>query len=150
MNIRNHTSTVPVERSISAIEKLLVEAGATHISKFYEGAKLDGILFQLPVNGIPLTFKLPSKPESVAKVMAEGVKRPRRGTLVRIDEQAQRTAWKLLHDWVHVQVSMVIMEQAEAIQVFLPYTYNPKNGQTFFERLKDGGFKQLSMGKEGT
>jgi hypothetical protein len=38
---------------------------------------------------------------------------------------------------------MIAMEQAEALQVFLPYAYDSKKDETFFERLKGNGFKQL-------
>lgn len=61
----------------------------------------------------------------------------------KVCEQAERTSWKLLHEWVHIQITMIAMEQAEALQVFLPYAYDSKKDETFFERLKGNGFKQL-------
>ena len=144
MKLRNYTSNVAIDRSLAAIEKLLVDAGATHFSKFYDDNKeLVGVLFQLPVNGIPQTFQLPAKPKAAEKKMLADIKKPHRGTVARVREQAARTAWKLLHDWVHVQVSMILMEQADAIQVFLPYHFDMQRQQTFFEKIKDNGFKQL-------
>lgn len=143
MKIKNYTSSVPAERSISAIETLLVRAGATAVSKFYEGGVISGFIFQIPHNGIPLTFKLPSNPDAVKRVMMSEISKPQKGTEQRVTEQAQKTAWALLRDWVHVQLSMIQMEQAEALQVFLPYSYNGTTNTTLYEQVKDGGFKML-------
>ena len=148
MNLRNYTSQRPVNSSLTRIEELLVQAGATHIAKHYSDEKeLRGIIFQIPVNGVPMTFKLPADPEAVQKLEAAKIKRPRRGTLDRVREQAARTAWSLLADWVHVQVSMIAMGQAQAIQVFLPYFYDTQRDQTLFERMESTGFRQLTSGR---
>lgn len=147
MKLRNYTSSVDVQRSISSIEMLLVQAGATHMAKFYDDEKkIAGFLFQIPVNGIPMSFKLPCEPHAVKRIFEAEVKRPRRGTMNRVWEQAERTAWALLRDWVHVQLSMIQMQQAEAMQIFLPYAYSPSDEQTFYEKLKESGFKQLTSG----
>jgi len=41
---------------------------------------------------------------------------------------------------------MVQLEQAELLQVFLPFVYNPANDKTYFDQMKEGGFKQLGNG----
>jgi hypothetical protein len=148
MKLRNYTSSVPVERSLSAIETLLVMAGATHIARFYDDQKrIAGFLFQIPINGLSLAFKLPVNSLAVKRILETEIKHPRRGTMNKVGEQAERTAWKLLHEWVHIQLSMIEMQQAEAMQVFLPYAYDGKTEQTYFEKLKEGGFKQLTSGR---
>jgi hypothetical protein len=144
MKIRNYTSSVAVDKSLAEIEQLLVDIGANHFSKFYnEKKELAGVLFQMLIGGTMQTFQLPAKPKAVEKVMLSEVKRPRRGTRDKIQKQAARTAWKLLEEWVHIQVSMIQMEQAEAIQVFLPYVFDIESQQTYFDRLKENAFKQL-------
>ncbi len=143
MKLKNYTSGVAVDKSISAIETLLVRAGATAVSKFYEDQRLAGFIFQIPYNGIPLTFKLPSNPNAVKRVMMSEIRKPQKGTEQRVLEQAERTAWALLRDWVHTQLSMIQMEQAEALQVFLPYAYNGETNTTLFDQVKQGGFKML-------
>lgn len=147
MKLKNYTSGVAVEKSISEIEKLLIGAGATAISKFYEGGKTAGFIFQIPFNGVPIVFKLPSNPEAVRRVMMKPIKKKHKGTEKRINEQSERTAWALLKDWVHVQISMVNMEQGDGLQMFLAYAYNEKNSTTFYDQIKDSGFKLLSSGK---
>lgn len=152
MNLRNYTSSVPVASSLQAIETLLSRAGAQQIAKSYDNNRIKGVVFSLPVGEGPnrqvFLFKLPANPDAVVKVMKSEVKKPQRGTMQRIEEQAERTAWALLRDWVHIQLSIIQMDQAEAVQVFLPYAYDPRTEQTLFERFKDGGFKQLTAGQE--
>lgn len=144
LKLKNYTSGIPASKSISEIEQLLVKAGATAVSKFYEDGRLAGFIFQIPYNGIPLTFKLPSNPLAVQKVMLAEIKKAHKGTKERIIDQSERTAWSLLRDWIHVQLSMIKMEQAEALQVFLPYAYNVNSSQTLFDKVKESGMKMLT------
>lgn len=148
MNLKNYTSSVPVERSIMMIEKLLMDAGATNISKsINEQKEVDGIIFLININTKPILFKLPSKVEQCYKIMMKEVSaRSIHKKEVKDNKKAQanRTAWKLLYDWVSIQVSMIQIEQVELIEVFLPYAYDLQNNQTFFEKIKENGFKQLA------
>ncbi|MFZ2190031.1 MAG: hypothetical protein WAV48_04585 [Candidatus Magasanikiibacteriota bacterium] len=150
MNIKNYTSSVPVERSVSLIEHELVRAGAQHIAKSYDQkGNLEGIMFQLSSNGMPITFQLPAKWKQCFKMMMQEVRRPKPTTEETVTLQAQRTAWKILYDWVTIQVSMIKLEQAEVIEVFLPYMFNVKEQKTFFEIAKEKNFKGLlGTGKE--
>ena len=147
MNLKNYTSTVPVEKSITLIEKKLVSIGATHIAKIYEGEprQLKGITFQITINNIPRLFKLPSKAETVFTVMWSEIKKPHQSTRKNIEEQSLRTAWKLLSDWVDIQASMILLEQAELAEVFLPYMYDGKTNQTLFEIIKKDNYKLLTQ-----
>lgn len=143
MNIRNYTSSVPVINSINFIEHRLSTAGASHIAKFYEGNRPVGMIFQIIQNNIPLTFKLPAKSESVFNVLYNAVKRPRPSTKETIRMQSDRTAWKILSDWVDIQVTMIQLEQAEFAEVFLPYFYDQKSNKTLFEKVIANEIKLL-------
>ena len=147
MNIRNYTSTVSIDRSISLIEHCLVSVGATHIAKAYDNGHAKAMLFQLEVNGTPLTFKLPARWEKVFDKMWKEVRKPHKGTKDKIMEQAERTAWKLLYDSVSVQTSNILIDQQEAVEAFFPYLYDGKRDKTVYEIAKGNGFKQLTVGK---
>lgn len=140
-----YTSTVSADKSISLIERALARAGANHISKTYSRESVDGFYFQLTVSDRPISFKLPVDTIAVRRVFEARISKPHKGTMNRIREQAERTAWKILLDWVEIQLSMIEMEQAKAIQIFLPYVFDGE--QTFFQRLEGSGFKQLEAGK---
>lgn len=152
MNLKNYTSTVPVERSIMLIEKLLIDAGAININKAVDptSREVSGIVFQINVENKPIVFKLPSKVEQCFKMMWKNVS-PRSAHRESVKQntmdQAKRTAWKLLYDWVSRQVSMIQIQQVELMEVFMPYCYDVRNDQTFFEKMKGNGFLQLTEGK---
>jgi hypothetical protein len=146
ITIKNYTSTVSAQLSMSRIEQALVTAGATDISKKYENGICRAITFRMMVNLKPLFFKIPANVDACFKVLWAEVKRPQADTKTKTMEQASRTAWKIVSDWVDIQLSMIILEQADAMQVFLPYVYNPATDTTFYEQLKDGGFKLLGEG----
>lgn len=121
--------------------------GAKHIAKTYDdNFNLAGITFQVVYDNRPMIFKLPANFELIEKIMLGEIKRPRRGTIDKTKDQAQRTAWKLLLDWVEVQASMILIGRREAMEVFLSYAYDPQRDQTFFERLQETKFKMLSSG----
>ncbi|HRH61337.1 MAG TPA: hypothetical protein PL045_12240, partial [Chitinophagaceae bacterium] len=113
MNIKNYTSEVPASSSMGRIEKYLVEAGATDISKKYADGICIAIRFRImhktkdsPHYGVPLFFELPAKTDACFNVLWKEVSRPRPDTRQRIQQQAERTAWKIVSDWVEVQITM--------------------------------------------
>lgn len=148
--IKNYTSTIAAATSMSRIEEMLVEAGARDFMKSYNNKKeCDAIVFVMAVPGspAPMHFKLPAKVdacyEALWKNYLKTVKKPSETMKQTLREQAARTAWKIIHDWVEIQLSLIQLEQAEAMEIFLPYAYNPDSKETYYEHLKKKGFKQL-------
>ena len=148
MNIKNYTSNVPIERTISHIEQRLAESGADGIMKEYTTGQLTALSFRvtLPEDGQKVSVRLPANVEGVYVSLSKEVRKPRAGTLERIREQAGRTAWKLMLDWCEVQLSLIAMQQAEFRQVFLAYILTDGK-RTFFDRLKKDNFLALGPPK---
>lgn len=146
-NPRNYTSKVPPARTAERIEAFLAEAGASHIAKNYSNNQLVGIDFAIDVQpGIQLAFRLPVDVEAMRAYLIS----QRRTSLTHvqrkaINEQAARTAWRLMQDWVETQLSLVATKQAELAQVFMPYAWN--GNQTFYQSVKGRGFAQLAAPK---
>lgn len=140
--MKNYTSTVPVERTVARIEEVLARAGAFSIVKDYEkGGALAALSFVVQLPGKSVHVRLPVNTEAVLRILRQKLKRPRADSLNRLSDQAARTSWKLMQDWVEVQISLIEMQQADFLQVFLPYVYD--GTQTFYARLKAGNFKAL-------
>lgn len=143
MNLKNYTSTMPVEVSIAKIEKILVRIGAKNINKEYVDGGIVGIKFLIDVKGNTVAFSLPAKVNAIFNEMwrqrTQRSEKQKKGVIA----QAEMTAWKIVCDWVEIQASMIYLEQADVMQIFFPYAMiNPS--QTFYEKFIDnGGFKQL-------
>ena len=144
MNIKNYTSGIPANRTIGDIESLLIVAGATAVAKEVKEKTVVAVMFQLPCDGRSQTIRLPANVEAVQdwlwKEHVSGAVRNKR-TKDDFREQAERTAWKIMLDWTQVQISLIKLKQADALQVFLPYIWD--GGQTYYEYLKGNKFKAL-------
>ncbi len=148
MNLKNHTSSVPVSTTIARIEQMLADAGASGIGKEYANGVPVSLVFKIHVqpDQPPVCVKLPANVEKCQfafwKDHCKSRSHRSRKTSEDFKDQAARTAWKLQQDWVEVQLSMIRLEQLDTVQAFLAYAFDGK--QTFYERVKDGGYKALS------
>lgn len=146
MTIKNYTSGVNAETTIARLEYKLASVGASGIMKLYgPDRKVCAVLFHMPDGQRTHTIRVPANVracfDALWKMHCQQHSRPREETKARIMEQAHRTAWRLVQDWIEVQCSLIVMKQAEALEVFLPYVWDGK--QTYFEAIKGGGFKAL-------
>lgn len=145
MNIKNYTSEVPASRSISIIHQMLVDIGAESITYNMEGKVTVGITFLYtdPSLGHTLAFRFRAKVDEAYKILYAQYKKPTADTSARVREQANRTAWKILADWVSIQCSMILLDQASPLQMFLPYVYDIRDDETLFQKITSGKIKLL-------
>lgn len=141
MFLKNYTSNVPVTRTIAKIEELLAEFGAKAIGKNYSDGKLVALTFQLEIEGRDVLVRLPADPTAINLKLREEVRRPREGTLDRIYEQAERTAWKLQQDWLEIELTKIRLRQTEPMETFLAYFWDGE--KTYFQLLRESKFKGL-------
>lgn len=142
--MRNYTSQVPAIKSIMEIQKFLAEKGACELQIIYNpDTTIKAINFKMIIDQRVLYFCLPVNVEACYKAMIKGVKRVNADVEKRLLKQAERTAWKLMHEWVQIQMALIEMEQATMVQIFLAYAYNPASGQTLYQKLQEGNFKLL-------
>ncbi len=148
INLKNYTTVVTADKSIALIEKLLVDFGATSIVKEYEELKplpgriCSALSFVIVVEEVSRPIKLPANVAQVARWL-RGIKP--NVTDKTVCEQAYRIAWKQQYEFLHLQLGTVEMQQRELMAVFLSDTYNQATGQTFYQQLKEGGFKLLTQ-----
>lgn len=158
MFLKNFTSNVPVSQTVYRIEQVLIKAGVSGIMKEYGAAgEVSAITFQIKLEGnAPYSVRLPADKvaatESLWRDYADGDKLSPDGqrlayntrkqkTRADFIEQGERTAWKLVQDWIEVQISMIQMKQADFMQVFLPYVWD--GHETVYQRLKAGNYRAL-------
>jgi hypothetical protein len=145
MNIKNYTSTIDASRSMAKIEELLVEIGATNINKQYAEKVCTGITFLLFDQQLQKTlpFHLKAQVEECFTILWKDVKRPRSDTRFILQQQANKTAWKILSDWTEIQCSMILLGQAKPLQMFLPFMYDMKTSETLFDKVTTGKINLL-------
>jgi hypothetical protein len=136
--MRNYTSSVPAAKSIAKIEQCLANAGADNIVKQYQSGHVTEVMFTIntPTCG-RVAIKLPANVQAVYTTLRKDRKRMTNGAEQQLLLQAERTAWKLLYDWVDVQMALITLGQAELLQVFLPYACH--KGQTMYSLIKESG-----------
>lgn len=144
MNLKNYTTQVNAVKSINMIEKLLVDFGSKNIMKEYgpEG-RVSAISFTLDTQGMVLPFRLPAKVQEAYLWLKRKHNSSNAKTLM---DQAERIVWKQLYEWVFLQLCMIELEQAEKLELFFPYLKDVQKNETFYQKLKSNGFKQLSNG----
>lgn len=158
MFLKNYTSAVPVSVTIQRIEKVLIRCGVRGIMKEYLGVsgEIAALTFQIEAPSGSVTIRLPVDKSRALDALwkdyaGDGDLNSKGDALIygsrkrrkRDDfaEQAERTAWKIMQDWVEVQMSMIHMQQAEVLQVFLPYVYDGK--RTYYQALRESSFRGL-------
>jgi hypothetical protein len=159
MFLKNYTSDVPVSQTISRIEQVLIKCGVTGITKDYGlNGKVVAITFRVDAPaGQPITIRLPADEQKALDALwldyVDGEELSRTGDEIigwssrkkkkkkDFAEQAARTAWKIVQDWVEVQMSMIQLNQADLIQVFLPYVYD--GSRTYYQALQESNYAGL-------
>jgi len=94
-----------------------------------------------------MPFKLPAQIANCERVlMANLSRRAKPETKKQVPKQAERTAWKIMSDWVEAQMAMIELAQVEVMEVFMPYLYDSATKQTFFQMAKKNDFQRLLTG----
>lgn len=161
MFLKNYTSNVPVSQTIARIEKVLIQCGVARIAKDYGiGGDVVAIQFVIqPGDGAPeMLVRLPADKEKAQQALwldyVDGDNLNQKGdgfacswsqrkkkSKKDFAEQGERTAWKIIQDWVEIQLSMIQLNQAEYREVFMPYIWDGHS--TIFQKVKANGYRAL-------
>ncbi len=141
MPIANYTTSIKAEKTVGEIQGMLARAGASAVLFEFDGPVVTAMSFRLEYNGAMVSFRLPANINNIYIVLQNDNNVPRR---LCTHEQASKVAWRIIKDWLRAQLAIVEAEQAEMIEVFLPYAQNPATGETLYKQLQQSGFKQLT------
>ena len=98
--------------------------------------QVTALSFAMEVEGRLIGFKLPARIDQVEAVL----KQERRWrTIDELKEQAYRTGWANIRDWVTAQMALVDTRMAKVQEVFLPYMA-AKSGKTLYESMEGSHF----------
>ena len=152
MNLKNYTSSVPVETTIARIESYLIGTGlVSGIGKKYSNGQTSSIVFEIKYkeDRLPLAVRLEAKiPQCLDffwRDYCATARRPRK-TKEDFAEQAARTAWRLQEDDVRVQTSLILLKQKTVVEAFMA-SVMVDGEQTFYQQVEGRGFKQLAAPK---
>jgi hypothetical protein len=129
MAILNYTTKIMSAKTVGEIQEMLGRKGADEISLKYNN--FEPIAIQFRVDG--WVFRLPCNVKGVYEAMKRDRKIPNSHKNV---EQATRTAWRIIKDWVEAQLAIIEAGQATMQEVFFPYAVG-EDGVTAFKAYSD-------------
>jgi hypothetical protein len=145
MPLLNYTTTVPTEKTVMEVMRLLAAHGATATLAEYDAQGLIVALsFRVaprgPGPGAVLSFRLPVQWQPVLRLLERDRKVPRR---LATKEQALRVSWRIIKDWVEAQMALIATQMVSLEQVFLPYAL-AADGRTMYEHVQAGQYLPLN------
>ncbi len=144
---------VATEKTCGEMEEMLRKAGVSQVGKAYSEQRIVALHFQMDTPTGKLPFKMPVNVDAVYNLMwnkRQGNSRTYGYTQAdkqRVYDQAERTAWRIIHTWLKGQLALIKTEMVTVTEVFLPYMLVSEN-ETFYQRLQAGDFKALMPGVE--
>ena len=146
MAIKNYSTNISVEKTVSEIESNLAKHGARKIQKDYYGdGSIKGIAFIVLVNDKQIPFVLPIELNawvSLLNLVVNEGKMPKR--FLNDSAQAARIGWRVIKDWVDAQLALVETKTVKIEQVFLPYAMD-NSGKTLYDAISSNGWGNLQL-----
>jgi hypothetical protein len=139
MGLLNYTTKIDPDKTAQEIAKCLSTHGASAVLTEYdpENNYVSAISFQIMVNDQKMGFRLPCDWKPVLRSLPKTRRTPHRygneqkklHWEAQWRDQAVRTAWRIVKDWVEAQMALVETQMVTTAEVFLPYGVM-KDGRT--------------------
>lgn len=138
MPLLNYTTKIDADKTAQEIAKILSLHGAKAVLTEYDEKEgtVTAISFKIRLNDQDIGFRLPSDWRPVLQIIENDPKIRRSD---KTKEQAVRTAWRIVKDWVEAQMALVETQMVTTQQVFLPYAVM-KDGHTLYEKIVSDNF----------
>ncbi len=140
MAILNYTTKISAEKTASEIQQKLSKANAQAVMCEYDNGILTRLSFRIETPHGLIAFQLPANIEGVYAALQRDKNCPRSN---KTREQAARTAWRIIKDWVEAQLAIIEAGMATLTQVFLPYAQT-SDGKTVYEKFEKQGLQALT------
>lgn len=139
MAIKNYSTSIGFNRTISEIEKILGNYDCTQISKVLEDGDPVALYFTIPFKGHPINYKMPTRWKRVHKILQNTKQCSKRQ---KSERHAKNVAWRNIKDWIDSQTALMEAEMVEIQQIFLPFMVDQQD-QTVYDRFLEQGPKLL-------
>lgn len=136
MSLLNYTTKIDPDKTAQEISKCLSMHGASAVLTEYDEKEglVTAISFKIKINEQTMSFRLPSDWRPVQKILI--IQKERNKRIDPSREQAVRTAWRVVKDWVEAQCALIETQMVTTAQVFLPYAV-AKDGRTLTEHIME-------------
>lgn len=142
----NYTTQIPASKTLGEIMGMLAGAGARSLQVDYDGGNPTGLQFLIATRFGERGFQLPANVERVWKVLSGQYDQGRVQRRFATKEQAARVAWRIVRDWLDVQLALIEAGMVDLEEVMLPYMVHD-SGQTVYQLMQAQQFKALGPGK---
>lgn len=145
MALLNYTTKIDPDKTAAEISRCLTQHGAQAIMTEYDPSTsyIQALSFKITVEGQAMGFRLPCDWKPVFEILTKDKRKPPKWDERRFNkweadnsEQAVKTAWRIVKDWVEAQMALVETRMVTTQQVFLPYAVM-KDGRTLSEHVHE-------------
>lgn len=141
MPILNYTTGIESHKTIGEITSILAKRGVTTVSTRYVDGRAHGIAFTVDTPEGLRDFDLPANVDGVWAVFQKQVKGQHCNRA-----QAERTAWRILKDWIEAQMAIIESGLVTFDEVMLPWMLLDGRGKTVYESYRvEAAEKRLAI-----
>lgn len=150
MSLKNYSTSIGADKTISEIERILSTHGAFDIWKQYDGAgNVVCLNFAVTTEFGKMPFRLPMDAQKVSQILRNEKKAGKALGLSKAKAEdidtARRVGWRIIKDLIDSQLALVEVNLVKVEEVFLPYAYDPAKNQTLYEAIKERKFAGMLM-----
>ena len=137
MALMNYTTTVPVEKTVAELQRMLARAGARAVLVDYdERGEPAALAFQIQTDLGLRGYRLPANLEAVHKTLTQQWERRAVARRFVTRDQAARVGWRILKDWTAAQLAIIETRMVTLPQVMLPWMIAGPSGESLYELVE--------------
>lgn len=131
MGIKNFSTTIAAKKTVDQIRDKLIKLGAKSVEIEYDKGEPTAISFRMATKLGVQSFQLPANPEGVYGVLLDDYKHRLIDRKYANYEQAVRTSWRTLQDFIEAQVAIIQAGLTTVDQILFPFMLT-QSGQTVY------------------
>lgn len=131
----NYSTTIEPIKTAGECTSMLAIHGASEISTTWAEGEPVGLRFVIKTAYGPMQYTLPININGTWRMLQQAKSKGKITARFATEEQAKRVAWRVMKDWLEVQLDMVEAGVAEFAQIMLPYMHTDGAGSTVWDNF---------------